>query len=292
MTGRLPLAIHPLRLRFTTDQPPPRHYLGSAWRGAFGHALKTLVCIFKRGLCEGCPLAGSCTYVALFAPALTGAPRGTPSPYTLYPAFEEGELVLYLTLLGETAAGHFPYVLQALRMAGEAGVAHRSFDFARVERFDGEAWRPLDSRPVALADSPPPPPGALSVRLVTPLRFKHRGHLATPEGLTATLWLTALRRRLISLAAAWGDEAAMRELCAVDLEQVEWLDADFAWRELGRYSNRQRRPMKMGGVVGAFTLDQEQAARLWPLLRLGGWTHLGKLTTMGLGRYAMEVIGE
>ena len=45
----------------------------------------------------------------------------------------------------------------------------------------------------------------------------------------------------------------------------------------------------MGGVHGVFTISSHQGKQLWPMLWLGQWTHIGKLTTMGLGRYEMEV---
>jgi hypothetical protein len=33
---------------------------GSAWRGAFGHALKRTVCVMRLRPCAGCPLERSC----------------------------------------------------------------------------------------------------------------------------------------------------------------------------------------------------------------------------------------
>jgi len=287
------LKLYPLRIRFSSaagDAAPG--YVGSAWRGAFGHALKKLVCIFKHGHCEHCPLAASCAYTTIFESHLTAeTARGIPSPYTLYPVYDRNEcnrseLHLYMTIMGEAAIGYFPFILHALRVAGEQGVGHKAFNFEAVEHFDNGAWKPLQSQPVALTAMPASSPQALSLRLITPARFKHQGHFATPDTLTLELWITALRRRLISLAACWGDEASMRQICSID-HVDEWQSSELRWQEMDRYSSRQKTAMKMGGVVGKFSISAHQAEQLWPMLWLGQWTHIGKMTTMGLGRYEM-----
>jgi len=292
------LKIYPLRIRFssTTGNAAPG-YAGSAWRGAFGHALKKLVCIFKHGHCEGCPLVASCAYTTVFESHLTVKnARGIPSPYTLYPVWNRsecnrGEIHLYVTIIGEAAIRYFSFILHALRVAGEQGVGHKTFNFEAVENFDNGAWQPLQSQPVALTAMPESPSKALTLRLITPARFKHQGHFATPDTLTLELWLTALRRRLISLAAYWGDEASMRQLCTID-EVGEWQSSELRWQEMDRYSSRQKTAMKMGGVVGECSISAHQAEQLWPMLWLGQWTHIGKMATMGMGRYEVMALAE
>jgi len=280
------LKLYPLRVRFTFPETRTTpSYSGSAWRGAFGHALKKLVCIFKHGHCENCPLKVSCAYTIIFESHLTtDAVRGIPSPYTLYPVSEKHELHLYMSIMGEAAISFFPFILHALRVAGEQGVGRRAFSFEAVEHFENGAWKPLESQPVPLSATPDSSGHALNLRLITPARFKHQGHFITPDTLTLALWIRALRRRLISLAASWGDEAAMRQICDVT-EDMAWHSPTLRWQEMERYSSRQHTAMKIGGVVGSFALTASQAQHLWPLLWLGQWTHIGKFTTMGMGRY-------
>jgi len=282
------LKLYPFRIRFTLPEAGvASRYSGSAWRGAFGHSLKKLVCIFKHGHCESCPLAASCAYTTVFESHLTVEnARGIPSPYTLYPVCKQGEMHLYMTIMGEAAISYFPFILHALRVAGEQGVGRRVFSFEAVEHLNDEAWKPLDSQPVALSAMPESPGHALTLRLITPARFKHQGHFVTPDTLTLTLWIRALRRRLISLAASWGDEASMRQLCGVD-EDATWRSPSLRWQEMDRYSSRQKTAMKMGGVAGSFELTASQVQQRWPMLWLGQWTHIGKMTTMGLGRYEL-----
>jgi hypothetical protein len=62
---------------------------------------------------------------------------------------------------------------------------------------------------------------------------------------------------------------------------LQWLD----WE---RYSSRQKQKLRMGGLTGAVDLDGSQLADLWPYIWLGQWTHAGKGTSMGLGRFEIR----
>ena len=101
----LPLARYCVRFRERIPEggfslaSPRAGYLGSAWRGAFGHALRKTVCITRLPACDDCVLVRSCPYPFLFesrtppgATKLTRYPR-TPGPCVLEPAdrrFDEG----------------------------------------------------------------------------------------------------------------------------------------------------------------------------------------------------------
>jgi len=283
------IKVFPLKVRFSCPEKSlNRRYSGSAWRGAFGHALKKLVCIFKHGHCENCPLAASCAYTLIFESHLAFdsglAGRGVPAPYTLHPVIEGHGIHIHMTLIGERARSFFPFVLHALRLAGERGVAHIPFEYEAVECFNGAGWQALDTQLLPLAGIPDFRNQGIRIHMLTPARFKYQGHFATPETLSFDIWTTALRRRLISLAAFWGEESSMRRLCEIPVTGA-WQSSDCRWQEMERYSSRQKTAMKMGGVMGDFDLAAEQAKDIWPLLWLGQWVHIGKLTTMGLGRY-------
>ena len=57
------------------------------------------------------------------------------------------------------------------------------------------------------------------------------------------------------------------------------------WREWTRYSSRQQERLQMGGLVGEAEIEGRDLEPFWPYLWLGQWTHAGKGTSMGLGRY-------
>jgi len=284
------LPVVPLRIWFSRREGrTSERYPGSAWRGAFGHSLKRLICVFRQGDCSNCPLSQSCTYVTIFEAHLTASsPRGTPSPYTLHPVCNEDTTCINITLIGEKAFANFPFVLHALRTAAERGVAHARYRFERVEQFDGQHWKVSASRPEPLHVIPNFPASRLAIKTITPVRFKHKGAFVTPDSITFELWVRALRRRIASLTVSWGDEGVIS--CLDEHTDVGgWETGAFRWQETDRYSGRQKRTMKMGGVHGVFTISSHQGKQLWPMLWLGQWTHIGKLTTMGLGRYEMEV---
>lgn len=92
---RLPLARYRLRFvdRRAAGEPSALSggYLGSAWRGAFGRALRQTVCVTRMPACDPCLLLRSCPYPFLFesrtppgAEKLSRYPR-TPGPYVLEP---------------------------------------------------------------------------------------------------------------------------------------------------------------------------------------------------------------
>ena len=139
----LPLTRY--RVRFREHLPPgafsiasPRAgYLGFAWRGVFGHALRKAVCVTRLPACDPCVLLRSCPYPFLFesrtppgAKKLARYPR-TPGPFVFEPAdprFDtgnaDGTLNLGVTLFG-SANDHLPYVVHALEQAGRNGLTAR-----------------------------------------------------------------------------------------------------------------------------------------------------------------------
>ena len=86
--------MHPLqvagfdfRFRAPTRMRMPG-YMGSAWRGGFGRALRRAVCVTGLPACPGCPFEASCIYPYLFETAPGGHP---PLPTLPSPASGEGQ---------------------------------------------------------------------------------------------------------------------------------------------------------------------------------------------------------
>ena len=143
----LTLTRYRMRFRRCSSQggspgvPFPNGYLGSAWRGAFGHALREAVCVTRLPRCDPCVLLRSCPYPFLFesrtppgAKKLTLYPH-TPGPYVLEPwdprfdtGREEGGLDLGLILFG-SANDHLPYAVHALDRAARRGLTTRRVSF-------------------------------------------------------------------------------------------------------------------------------------------------------------------
>ncbi|RME81568.1 MAG: CRISPR system precrRNA processing endoribonuclease RAMP protein Cas6 [Zetaproteobacteria bacterium] len=92
-------------------------------------------------------------------------------------------------------------------------------------------------------------------------------------------------RRVLALGEACGAKEGARALVE-GAAMPAWRGASWRWKELGRYSHRQKMPMRIGGLLGAFEVEAD--ARLARLLAFGRWTHMGKLASMGLGRYGWD----
>jgi len=83
--SQLNIPIKTYRFHFITDsQVRLPSFPGSAWRGAFGHALKKTVCIVRNSPCNQCMLKNACVYSTAFE---TPPPGNTEkmSKYTAAP---------------------------------------------------------------------------------------------------------------------------------------------------------------------------------------------------------------
>ena len=331
----LPLARY--RLRFCEHRrddsfslaAPRTGYLGSAWRGAFGHALRKTVCVTRLPACDPCVLLRSCPYPFLFesrtppgATKLTRYPR-TPGPFVLEPAdrhFDTASdtLNLGVTLFG-SANDHLPYVVHALETAGRHGLTarraqvrmlsvqseSRKHDAGHVAGRDADGAAARDGwttifepgsrlSPVPAESPLPPTPSAeVRVRLLSPLRIKRHEHLVGVSNLDFRAFMGGLLRRISLLTYFFGDTPLETDFAGLLrlAESIPVSDPDLHWREWTRRSSRQNTTLQMGGLVGSFDLAGPELERFWPLLWLGQWTHAGKGCSMGLGRYVLEPLG-
>ena len=305
------------RLEFTTEQPIHLpEYAGSALRGAFGHALKQIACVTRERNCAACALYRTCAYPAIFEtpPPLNYARRrlsNVPLPFVVEPppwdAREHGagSALNFATVLIGPALDQLPLVLMAWRRALQLGLGPQQ-GTARLQRVfvegetepvlaDGTAGlRPhaqhLPLAPPKLASNPASNPALSSVTLIfdTPLRLQRGGQLLGVGELTPSDLLRALLRRVAELVELQLGGTLDIDFAALSAHAATITgDAQLAWRDWTRQSNRQQQRMVFGGAVGRWTLHGELAP-FWPLLHLGQWLHVGKNATFGLGRYRIE----
>ncbi len=319
-------------------------YLGSAWRGAFGHALRKTVCVTRLPTCDPCVLLRSCPYPFLFesrtppgARKLSRYPR-TPGPYVLEPADRRSDspadsLNLGVTLFGR-ANEQLPYVLHALEQAGRRGLTSKrvamelqdvqaetathdsgATDVGRGTRDDagdraettGHDSGAIDRRGWTTVFTPekgldafaavhpeaPPVPSRIRVRLLSPLRVRRREHLVGAADFDFHAFASGLLRRISLLTYFFGDMPLEVDFASLlnRAKSIPLANRELRWQAWTRYSSRQKTKLNMDGVVGGFELDGAELEAFWPCLWLGQWTHAGKGTSMGLGRYALEAVG-
>lgn len=288
-------------------RPSASRYLGSAWRGALGYALKRTVCVTRQPVCEQCILYRSCTYAKIFE---TPPPLGTekmrkynsvPHPFLLLPEaiMKNSEYLLQLRLFGN-GNQDLAYLVHALQMAGRSGVAHTRFELVRIEQFsDSQSQEPLAIYINSGKLAPLPPfnadipkiPEKINIHFATPFRLKRNGKLVTPDSFTFHALFSALLRRQSMLSYFHEDESLnvpFRTLSDL-AHQVVIENKTLKWIDWTRKSSRQETTMQMGGVMGSITLDTNKLQPFWPYLWLGQWTHAGKATVMGLGNYKILV---
>lgn len=310
---RLPLARYQITFRAQDEARMPP-YGGSAWRGAFGRALKKSVCVTRQKTCNGCLLLHSCAYPYVFETPLPPGARKmrkyerVPHPFVIFPDDAVGSTVtagteyrLGLSLFGR-ADRFLPYVLHALQQAGLGGLTARRHCLVleRVEQEDqpgGGNWRQIyvPGEPCValglLEVALPPVPRSVGLVIHTPLRLQRNGRLVSPERFQFGDLFRNLLRRISMLMEFHGGttlETDFAELVRLS-DSVLFSERELHWKDWTRYSSRQDAEMQMGGIVGSATLGDQDLSPFWPYLWLGRFTHAGKGTSMGLGRYTLEI---
>jgi len=310
-TGSIALPIARYRFIFAAGEGRLPKFAGSAWRGAFGRALKRTVCVTRLPHCPECLLYRGCVYPYIFEtpPPLnsTKMRRYTAAPHpfvieTPLPAVKTDEQ--RVDELGVCLVGHanryLPYIVYALRRAGEGGISKDRVphDLVKVEQAADllSNWRPIH-RPEGPLDALPPTvpdipamPVRIRIHLLTPLRIRLNGSLINADEFSFARFFNVLLRRISMLTYFHTDtplEADFRGLVEAS-RAVPVLAADLHWYDWTRYSARQKTTMQMGGLIGEFEIPAEGLAPFWPYLWIGQWTHNGKGASMGLGRYVID----
>jgi hypothetical protein len=310
-------AIPYLRLRVTLRAEEPAElppYQGSLLRGAFGHALRRLVCAAgPKQPCATCRLRRGCHYTRLFETFIDGEPppflRGldtAPRPYVFepdvahlhrgYPRYAPGDpLGFDLLLLGQATdlAGWALLAVEAMAHDG-LGARRARFVLDRVQARDPEGrWIALrDNGRWTGCDAPPPsvpptnglPTDRLNVHIQTPLRLPTRDNAAGSFRMRDLAFL--MIRRILELATFHVPGAAPDWTFRPLLEHagtVRISARDLHWYDWQRYSNRQERKMSFGGFLGNVELEGNLAP-LAALLRTSEIVHVGKGATFGLGK--------
>jgi hypothetical protein len=307
MMPELPFSVFLFNFHGNTPiRLPP--YPGSAWRGAFGHALKRTVCVVRNTPCAECLLKSSCAYSYLFEtppPANSEKMRkytSAPHPFVLQmPLAEQRQDTRYPLRLVVFGHGQrfFPYLVHALKTAGDDGLGgHRQvLQLETVEQlFPALAPKPvyrggkLDFLNPPAMPAIPPMPGRIRLSIHTPLRIKQDRKNVGGAHFSFAPFFGNLLRRISMLTYFHTDTPLATDFASLmhRAGTVEFVDTKLRWHDWTRYSSRQQTEMQLGGVLGSLELDPEGLEDFWPYLWLGQWVHAGKATSMGLGHYSIE----
>ncbi|MGQ9862428.1 MAG: CRISPR system precrRNA processing endoribonuclease RAMP protein Cas6 [Thiobacillaceae bacterium] len=268
--------------------------------------MKRTVCVTRTPQCADCLLYRSCVYPYFYdTPPPVGASKmhryaTVPHPFVLRPDLAPGEHEYHLEfILFGLAHRHLPVFLHALVQAAQQGrgVAGNHLELCRLEQeapLGSGVWQVVHRPGAELSALPPdmpvipPAPDGFTLHTLSPLRIKRDGRRVGPDDFRfADLFGNLLRRvsMLMQFHGLTALETDFRGLSQAARQIV--VDARLQWRDLTRYSARQKAAMQMGGVVGSLTVRNQPIAPFWPYLWLGQWVHAGSGATMGLGRYQL-----
>lgn len=295
------------RFYFDTHQPVRLpDYPGSAWRGAFGHALKKTVCVIRNTPCHQCLLKHACAYSYIFEtppPSNTEKMRkynSTPHPFVFRfaekPTTEEYSLDMNLFGHGQR---FFPYIIHAMHMAGQDGIGgnRQPFRLNRIDAIDFQGqpitvYQEAELRNQSPLQSPSPPqmPEKINITFHSPVRIKQDNKNLGDNHFNFGALFGSLLRRISMICYFHTDtplETDFAELAAA-ARNIQFSTQNLHWYDWTRYSSRQQTEMQMGGVLGSVSLDMQGLGDFWPYLWLGQWTHVGKGTSMGMGAYTID----
>lgn len=282
---RLTVAKYLFRLKAKTriDLPP---YKGSALHGGFGHALKKIAPFY---------------YQSIFEP---GKDSAYPKPFVLLPPLDQDEtyqpdreFTCELTLFG-SAIQHFSICHAALEYLGrEMGFGNNRGKFT-IESIE-------TALPANLAQHTPPDQAIsgldiaasrtgisgnrITLHLPTRLRLKADGRLIR-QAPPFHLFFARLLGRLNTLSTFYGDgkiaEADLRGELLNQAKNINLVQDDARWKDLPRFSGKQKQWMKFGGLLGTINYEGDLQPFL-TYLAVGEWMHVGGKTSFGLGKYVM-----
>jgi hypothetical protein len=292
-------------------------FAGSMIRGAFGSALKSIVCP-KRPVCVKCEYPDACVYGYIFETPISGKDlqlgdvKEAPRPYMLEgitegsALFEPEDKFSFKIMLCGKAIKYLHYVIYAIIRMGERGLGagRGKAELLTVEDAgpnpvvqpvfdiqDGHVSREFSTFSItednlhATSDSQ----GSITLNIITPLRIKFRGRLMKQPPIPFEALFSSLFRRTEVLNRYHGDGESMEanELHVL-AKEIIIREADLFWQDWSRYSSRKGL-MRMGGLSGRITYEGKLGPFI-PWLEAGVWTHVGKSTTFGLGGY--EIVAQ
>jgi hypothetical protein len=297
--GDLVLHSLPVRLRLREDVLLPP-FKGSTFRGLLGHALIGSFCQAGREVCHGCSRSDICPYPSLFKPYLSREGRSVPAPYLVDPLYDprtrirKGEDVGFVLRLFGPALRWLPFVLAGLcRAGGKGGLGPRRAKFALVEptpppvATEPRAWgerAPEGLESTRAADLTGNEGAIRGIRFLTPLKLKEGGEVLGEVHERALL--SALERRVKGLCKFYGEGTWDIPLEWEEAPVLRLGQGGLRWVVLERPSCTQPDRVNIGGWVGFLPVEgcNRSAASL---LRVGQWTHIGKNTVYGCGKYTL-----
>lgn len=288
-----------------TDARLPE-YLGSTLRGSLGWALKKCCCVLRRQECTACILRGRCAYAWIFETERYTSTEGLtvnarPHPFVIEPDGGQPEKTnagsdfsFSINLFG-VGNEHLPIIAHSVKLIGDSGIGsgrHNGlgrFELERIMQGDVEIYSSEEGilRPILLTPldfgSEEEEVARCTVNCLTPLRVKLDNRLY--RDLPFHVLIRTALRRIAALEYAYNGEEPDWDYAGLveRAKAVRVLHSQLRWRELFRYSNRQKAKVSLGGIVGEIDYAGD-LREFMPILRYCEKVNIGKQTVFGLGK--------
>lgn len=210
--------------------------------------------------------------------------------------FCNGDALRFGIRLFGQAADLSAYLVLAFKGIGQNGLGRDRIRYTIVSVVDGDGRRVLAEGQSQVAQvasakltigSQDGVSGPAALHLVSPLRLRAEGRIQ--QEFDFSIFFRSLLRRLKILSYFYGhplDPRAGYEI--LDLaDGIEVTDQQVEWWEISRFSGRQQRHVKLGGLVGQVRLEGDLTP-FAPWLKAGEICGVGKATSFGLGQIALS----
>ena len=247
----------------------PYDFIGSSIRGVFGNSLKRVVCINPSFDCKGCFAKDNCLF------------------YDFYESdFAKFRLKISLNgrvdfriILFEEKVKEAPFVISAIYKAfKEIGITKKRIKldnfliFYNNQLVYDKDFKKFDN--FALKFDVTDYKKDFTLKINTPIRVKENGKLVRDDIKLQTL-LRSINHRFSKIKN--------KEIKKLEFNpSYKEIYKNLGFKELIRYSNRQKTKMKLGGIMGEIIYNDVDE-NSYKLLKLGEIIGVGKQVTFGLG---------
>ncbi len=278
-------------------------FQGSTIRGVFGKALKSAFCVMHHREREKCLVKDSSGYFDIFE-SIDGeialkskGMEKKPHPYILIPPdkniYLTDEIFYFrMTVLGENLS-RIPYILYTFEKMGDLGFgkAREKLELYWVKdsksgKFilnDGKFLKEnVRTYLIQELTSIMEVPDSILLKWMSPVKIVRDGVVL--RKMDSESFRRAIYRRFRMIFKIYGE---LEELDLEELHLLEMSPIESEFKEWKRYSNRQKKSLKMEGITGILRVFPKSKKNM-ALLKVLQILHLGKATAFGQGRFRIR----
>ncbi|NPA27932.1 MAG: CRISPR system precrRNA processing endoribonuclease RAMP protein Cas6 [Epsilonproteobacteria bacterium] len=253
-------------------------FIGSMIRGALGSSLKSVVCINPSYECQTCFASNNCLYYEFYEE------KNRFLNYRLDFRLNQKNIEFKYILFNE-AISKYPYIISAIEKmftqkgVGKDRVTTDNFKIFYEDKiiYENGKFNNIKITPKEFVETKKAP-SIVKLNLVTPLRLKRDGRFLKPD----TLDIKDILLSIIGKKAFFekASKEHIEQFPTVAMKNLNFID-------FSRYSNRQKKKLKIGGIIGEMVINN-LTPQTYNLLRYGEISGVGKLNSFGLGKIELE----